>query len=67
MRFVTSLQITMTKILSKRGRAERSQLDAEKRRLEKFQIAELPLTAEEQEHIRRIFDNIRRQLEQIGG
>jgi hypothetical protein len=55
------------RIVSKRIREAEAEKATETRRLEEFQLLELPLTAEEQEHIRRVFEGIRKQLEEIGG
>lgn len=52
-------------IISSRGRAIKAHSENKRRLEEKFQIAQLPLTADEQEKIRRVFDNIRRQLDDL--
>ena len=53
-------------ILSRRGRDIKSKIDLKRRLEEKYMLAKAPLSNDEQEHVRRIFDNIRRQLDSIG-
>ena len=53
-------------ILSRRGRDIKSKIDLKRRLEEKYMLAKAPLSNDEQEQVRRIFDNIRRQLDSIG-
>lgn len=55
----------MTPIISKRGRVVQQEADAKQKLTEKYQISQLPLSAEEQAHIHQVFENIKKQLSDI--
>ncbi len=52
-------------IVSKRGREIQNRQDVQRRLEEKYLIVALPLPEIDQEHIREVFEQIRRQLDSI--